>query len=311
MAGWVFLVGAGASYGAEGIAPHAPPLGAKLFGRLREAFPHTWGNLPPPIVRAFGPTGADFEAGMSALLEGAGMAATQLQRELGYLLASYHIAHPSKCAYVRLAAALKKGLGRRPVMVASLNYDTLIEDALSLAGVPFGWSDTLRGPGSIAVNKPHGSSNFLPVGGLEAMPGVYMDARGVTMNPEIRALPRDQTLRYYAGPNQIPPCMSFFMPGKASMTSHWITEAMQRGFSQAVLAADVVVAVGVRPLPADHHIWDPIRDTKARVMMCCGESEFQSWVQEFRPGAPTGFLGATFHEALPLIIADWDGTEVT
>lgn len=303
MASWVILIGAGASFGAGGIAPGAPPLGAKLYQALRVAFPRTWGNLPKFLEDAFGPNGTDFEAGMSALIESAGMQATQMQRELGHLLTRYNISQPSICLFVRLATYLGRALGSRSIMVSSLNYDMLIEEALSIAGVPFRYCDQIQHASTIAVNKPHGSGNFLPVGGVVAMPGVYMNAQAVTTNPTIEALPRSQALSYYAGSNQIPPCMSFFMPGKASMTRHWITEAMQKGLRDAVLGAEVVITVGVRPLPEDHHIWNPIRDTQAEVLLCCAEAEYQDWRSGFRSAMPTKFLGSTFDQALPNIVA--------
>jgi hypothetical protein len=40
------LIGAGASFGAGGIAPHRPPLGAELFDRLQKEFPDSWVSLP-------------------------------------------------------------------------------------------------------------------------------------------------------------------------------------------------------------------------------------------------------------------------
>src|SRR2546422_9246036 len=41
----VFLLGAGASFGAIDVSPYPPPLGTNLYDRLAKEFPNTWGRF--------------------------------------------------------------------------------------------------------------------------------------------------------------------------------------------------------------------------------------------------------------------------
>jgi len=261
--------------------------------------------LPTPVLNAFGEARSDFEAGMAALLNYNPTWLAPLQREIGYLLVQPFIREPSNCAYVQLMAAIRPNLGQHSIMLGSLNYDILLEEACSIVEIPLTYRDTMPEIGNVSCNKPHGSSNFLPVdGGTQASPGVLMNASAVRINPTIRPRPRHMALQYYQNRAlALPPAMSFFMPGKSSIVTEHILIAMQRGFADAVLAADKVIVVGVRPLPADSHIWGPIAQTAANVFLCCGEHEYSGWAAADRIGGPTHFLGDRFALALKPIIA--------
>src|SRR2546426_9755459 len=41
----VFLLGAGAIFGAIDVSPYPPPLGPNLYDRLAKEFPNTWGRF--------------------------------------------------------------------------------------------------------------------------------------------------------------------------------------------------------------------------------------------------------------------------
>lgn len=58
------LFGAGASYGAGGVFPSAPPLSNSLYRELASMFPMTWGTFPSSLQAQFY---TNFEDGMNVL----------------------------------------------------------------------------------------------------------------------------------------------------------------------------------------------------------------------------------------------------
>ena len=301
MSNIVFLFGAGASYGADGIAPHAPPLGPGLFTFLAKRFPETWGRLPAAVRAAFG-DGRNFEAGMGAIMDALPGYAVPLQRQMAEALLKFRIHDPRVCAYSQLVSVMKAHYVRHSITLASLNYDVLLEEAMVLHGLPIHYHTAAPPLGQYCTIKPHGSANFLP-SDLLVHPMLALNAPLLRVNASIKPASRDDALGYLNNSEQgLPPAMSFFMSGKPTFCGEEQIQHMQTGFSLAVAAADTVITVGVRPFPQDHHIWDCLSATVAEVVMCCAEAEYQEWRAQTRSEKPTRFIGDRFGSAIPAIV---------
>ena len=83
-----------------------------------------------------------------------------------------------------------------------------------------------------------------------------------------------------SGRTNCPPVMSYFRPNKDTRAGVSFIEAQRQRFAELVRLASRVAVIGVKVRPDDAHIWDPLRDTRARITYCAGKpagDEFRSW----------------------------------
>ncbi len=296
----VILFGAGASYGAGGIAPAAPPLGDSLIATLIEAYPNTWGSLGDDVLRRFRADG--FEAGMGWVWQNMRNAPQVLQKALGHFFAQHHLAHPEACAYVSLLRGLKARLAGDPIMLATLNYELTLEESVVTAGLRWNYGDHLGAGSQALVVKPHGSCNFIS-GGLQLQGGVRFST-GITFESEPKVLSRQQAYAYCNDPNNnLPPSMVVFMEGKPTAVCPNLLRAMQEAFDKVVREAKTVLIVGVNPHIVDTHIWDCISETDAEIVFCGDETAYEKWQAECRCDGPARFVGRYFAEAVGDLVA--------
>ena len=64
MARFLWVFGAGASFGAGDTIPKVPPMSDELLSALERLYPQAWGQLPPDIRASLV---EDFEQGMTIL----------------------------------------------------------------------------------------------------------------------------------------------------------------------------------------------------------------------------------------------------
>lgn len=132
----VLLFGAGASYGAMGISPYAPPLGFDLFGRLRKAFPNTLGKVSDEVADIFDNNGP--EKGMEALDDDAyehRWDLVQLIRDMAIYFSRFQIQDISQNLYCRFVQMYTDRILGREMLLSTLNYECLIEYALGHYGI--------------------------------------------------------------------------------------------------------------------------------------------------------------------------------
>lgn len=125
----VILFGAGASHGAGGVFPSAPPLGTDLYRELASMFPTTWDNFPSSLQTQFH---TDFEEGMSALWNSGSHAIPVLMQQMAIFFTRYRLSSQRVDAYSKLLDALTHS--GESVLFSSLNYDCLFEIAVLIAG---------------------------------------------------------------------------------------------------------------------------------------------------------------------------------
>jgi hypothetical protein len=201
----VVLFGAGASYGASGIQPSAPPLGGSLFEEVARLYPRSWGSFVPPVRSLFETEG--FEAGMEWVWRNLRQAPQVLQKDLGHFFCRFCIADPDANAYVCLLRGIA-AQSAEAVMLATLNYEMVLEDAVSIAGLPWNYGDVLSLGSRVLIAKPHGSCNFISKG-IQAhnQAGVVRLGTGIVVDAGLKVLWRQEALAHCGDQkNALGPC---------------------------------------------------------------------------------------------------------
>lgn len=291
----MFLFGAGASFGAGGILPEAPPLGGQLFEVLANLYRGSWGCLPWEIAEAFS---ANFEVGMSQVFEKYGPVIPQLMREMAIFFAQFRPFQKSSlyCRLVRdLAVA---GLLDR-VAFSTLNYECVLEFSLLEHGIGvdyFGEGSSKKVP----VWKLHGSCNMFSHQ-VQASQGI-MYGTGVIFEGGIEAFfDTNLVMEKCLVGTGLAPVMSLYMAGKPLAVSPSSIRELQELWRRELGRASAVVCVGVRPHPPDTHIWQPLAETPATVYFVGSEAEFRAWSSTARANR-SAFLGPRFGPAYQAIL---------
>lgn len=286
----VILFGAGASHGAEGVIPLAPPLGTTLYEELSLMFPQGWGNFSQSIQEQFR---NNFEEGMSSLWDSGSHAIPLLMQQMAiffarYLLYSHRIDNYSKLLDNILPAA-------KPIFFSSLNYDCLFEIAVSMSGRSINYfANAPASDSDIIIWKLHGSCNFLPHGGVTA-------TRGVSFGTGIQPVNPSQVLTYCTGNTALYPVMAVYSRGKPVQIASQIIQQIQKFWATAIESASTVVIIGVNPYPVDSHIWQPLSTTKAKLLFVGNENTFSIWRSEYRRDKDSVYLGSHFGSCIEAI----------
>lgn len=289
----VFLFGAGASYGSGDCKPHSPPLGARLFDEL-EKQGGAFFNISESIKTNFRENG--FEAGMSSVPNHSTLI-NALQREVAIYLSTF--AAPPHNAYSRLFRRLKTVMSS--MVVATLNYDLLIEGSLqqSVGGFSYSTRGTLT-----PLLKLHGSSNFLcrlPFGILRIGESFNCE-RFVEGAETFIAKSTAEIHAWCKDPNnsQLSPVLAVYEKGKRVHINSSLVEQIQQEFRSAVERATLLVIIGTNYIPEDTHIWSPLEASSARKLIVdpC-PSRLRDWAAKTR-GETTIIEGGFNDHVLPI-----------
>lgn len=256
----VILFGAGASYGSEHVRPYCPPLGEALFDDLRKLYPQAWGALPEDLRPKFVP---NFEPGMGHLWDNDPHNVPLLLRCMACYFARFRPLERN--AYTRLLDHLGARGALDGTYFSSLNYDCLFEYAardfdLTIDYFASNASD-LR---VLTAWKIHGSCNFLPTDVSAAASLVSYAASGVVVDGGIEAVDAAKVGPFVAQ-SAFYPAMAVYMEGKPIHSCPSVIKELQSKWANAVVSAETVGLVGVRPNPQDPHIWEPLANTRARI----------------------------------------------
>jgi hypothetical protein len=297
--GKVFLFGAGASYGSLDCSPNVPPLGAGLFRALQ----HQSGiaaSVSPQLAASFE---ANFELGMSEFFRERNNETVPFLREMAAYLRRFcpgsgNLYH----AIVELARR------RGDVVLASLNYDLLLERAILETGFGLSYRGLPLAPRNIAVRKLHGSCNFLPQPG-GVMRNVRVDTSqahsgAAAFGMPIRATMDDGELEeFYRTQESLAPAIAMYAPGKRVLVSPEIVKEQQAHWRTEVAQADHIFVIGVGVNPDDDHVWAPLAHAPGRlgyVGRSNDQKRFEAWAkgvgrQNFE------LIGDSFETSIPRI----------
>ncbi|GGM52678.1 hypothetical protein [Haloarcula argentinensis] len=286
------LIGAGASTGADknsgGIHPEQPPLGWELFDRLSSKYPQAWGALPDSIQEDFT---NDFEQGMETLGEDHSQLYAPLYRAMGDYFARFRILS-SPTWYDRLISELESSISSGETAFASLNYECLLELALSQNGFDINYFPDQLSEQSIVL-KPHGSCNFIS-DSVQAQGGVSF-TEGVRFSGGIRAVDLDEVIQYCRSNTALYPAMSLFRPDKHIQIGHSVIQDLQKNWANAVEEANKIAIIGVKPRKSDEHIWGQLSKTNADIYYIGGEEPFNDWRNDNRANSQDEFISDRFH----------------
>lgn len=293
----VVLFGAGASHGAGGVFPSVPPLGSDLYRELASMFPRTWGSFPSSLQAQFQ---ADFEEGMSALWNSGSHTIPVLMQQMAIFFTHYRLSSQRVDAYSKLFDALVHS--GKSVLFSSLNYDCLFEIAVSMAGkVVSYFNDVPSSDLGIIIWKLHGSSNFLPHGGVRATRGVSFGS-GATFETGIQPVNPNEVAIYCTGNTALYPVMAIYARGKPIQIAPIIIQRIREFWTTAVELASMVIAIGIHPHPEDKHIWGPLSATKAKLLFVGNGKAFSDWQSKYRTNGESVYIGGHFDSCIRTIV---------
>lgn len=287
----VFLFGAGASYGSDGVG--RPPLGADLFGALAAFNPPGWGTITGDLAADFQ---RDFEAAFATVQP---HAYGPLLRVMGGYFFQF-TPRPTNL-YVALAQRIRT-VNAWLTALCSLNYERLLELSLSTAGIRPAVGSPSNQASQVELCLPHGCCHLFcdsvrAVSGMVSFAGAQVQTNGpitVVSNPAQHRARIEQ--------DAMPPVMSYFEPSKRTTSGASFIVAQRARWGELARGAATLIIVGVKVRDHDHHIWDPVASTVARVIYCAGPAaalEYEEWVRRRRPGRDDvllrGYFADEFH----------------
>jgi len=306
-------LGAGASYGVLDDHPATPPLGDALFAKLVARFPQTWGRLSDEQKRGFVAAGSRpaFEDGMRSLWDAEfsrpacstpAVTVQALLTDMALYFATFRLPADGSNCYSRLIRSLARYdlIGRR-VGIATLNYECLLEEAVSGCGIPVDLDPVNPHSGALSIWKPHGACNLLidtvANGNLHnatmAATTHYAGGQGL----RLVAVPPQQVASVYTGEVNIPPAMSLYAPGKHSPTAPELINALRNQWRRWASSADVVIVIGARFVANDTHIWDGLVRGHSSIWFVGDDDSACTLLHEVGVGRFT-HLGHSFKAAL-------------
>lgn len=254
------IFGAGASYGSGRCYPKNPPLGNYLFDdlvKLKRAFY----RLPEGSKAVFKTEG--FEAGMATIANDSRII-NPLQKELACYLSSFSTTQEN--AYVRLFSKLRRYLTN--INLVTLNYDLLIEQSL----VKLDFSVDYNGNGKgINLLKPHGSSNFLPqLGDMKFSGNTFVDCETFFEGFPTNAVSDTEKVKAWCNDprnSDVSPVLAIYAKDKRVVVNRQLIRETQNKYADFIAGSKLVVLVGIKYVPHDTHIWDPLAAAKSSLLV--------------------------------------------
>ncbi len=291
----VILFGAGASFGSEKVIPFLPPVSTGLFDQLRKHYPEACGKITASDRLKFVP---NFELGMKQLWDSHSRDTQVLMRCMADYFAKFRATQGN--AYARLLEHLEYRDALEGTYFSTLNYECVLESAAREYG--FRAIDYVSKKGTtesvLSVWKIHGSCNFLPKSVTGGSSAISYDAAGVSWNGDIKIVDPSR-VGPFVSQSAFYPAMAVFMEGKPVRSHPGMIGTLQKWWKEAISKAKVVGVIGVRPNEQDTHIWNPLADTDALIVVIGNEPEYRSWAEKHRTGKATTVVGTQFSRDLP------------
>ena len=288
------VLGAGASYGSEVCKTNVPPLGDQLFKKLEER-PGIASSIPDDVKGIFH---SDFESGMAEFINRWATHAGRFQRELALYLSSF--APTADNLYFDLLDVF----GLHPTTFATLNYDLLLERVAMAKGLQYRYGVEYSAA-DVSILKPHGSSNFwpdVPLGNFRGCTIASLSPGAADIQAPVRPLPPDEAYERCRLDDSLSPAMSMYAKGKHVRSCPDFVREQQSLFDYACDRATTIHVIGVKVVPEDDHIWEPIAKSSARLVYFGSPADadlFNRW--RFRSKRKNAlFVDAYFDKAL-----DW------
>lgn len=255
------IFGAGASAGSGKCLPYNPPLGNELFDNLVK-LNGAFSKLDENQKEIFRKNG--FEEGMATIPNDSNII-NPLQKEIACYLSKFEVNYDN--SYVKLFYELRNIINN--ITITTLNYDLLIEQSL------IKWNrlniDYSGENGGVPLLKLHGSSNFLPDLGQIQISGCSMVncgtfVEGTKINATLNHL---EIVEWCQNPknDSLSPVLAMYEKGKRVVINSESINNIQRIYTNKLKESSLVVLIGIKYVEQDCHIWNPIKDSKAKILI--------------------------------------------
>lgn len=292
----VLLFGAGASYG-SGCMKCTPPLATGLFTSLQQSCAETWGKIDQKYKAKFSP---NFEEGMEWLYSKDGQEKYNLNnllRDLAIYFDSFKIDNYNPNLYSKLINKFKKEIIGRKIVMATLNYECLLEYAFFSNGIN---SISYQGNDHPPILKLHGSCNFIPEGFKGSTEGFTLNLEQATIHTNIKFC-KPGTVSNELRNVPIIPAMSLFKSDKRDIVAPGFIARIREQYQQLVSSASVVITMGVRPNPDDQHVWDVLKSVP-KLYLVGGKDDSENWREQHTNSTHLGSeFGSSFKDILSII----------
>lgn len=289
------MVGAGASYGCGRVSPGPPPLGDGLYRWLREQCPGTWRAIKGALHERFEKDG--FEVGMYEAWTNYSEQTQNMLIDMARAFARFKLPADGSDLYTSLLRGLVANRLLDRTVFSSLNYECLLEQAGGTLGLPVGYWSTGRPVNALVILKPHGSCNLLPDTGTNVFHNIRITTAGGSSQyfaGPVKPVPLDEIERLTH--NSLPPAMSLYAPGKHTPVAlDWVNKVRDEWRDVAV-GCQTIAIIGVRPIWADAHLWEPVIESKARVLYIGGTADHATLVKKLTRDVE--HVGRTFVEGI-------------
>ena len=261
----IFIFGAGASYGSDANKSLVPPLAADLFNFLAKKYSDISNN---PVVMALASEfSKDFEQGLLKLYENQPHFWSILQRCMAHFFFQYGTI--IQIQYSNLYYKLVHEIIRsdKDISLATLNYERMLEHSINEA------FRHVQPKKNIELCLPHGCCHLFCEGAKGMSGGVFFDPRGVTTNGNVIPINDYNQFEKRIREDAFPPVMSYFEPSKQTTSGNNFIISQRSRFNQLISKATKIAVIGIRVREHDEHIWEPLKDTSAKIIYCRGKED--------------------------------------
>jgi hypothetical protein len=290
------IFGAGASKGNGRCYPELPPLGSELLDSLHNFDPHLWPSLKSLGIPQESISQAPFEKLMDEKIK-IGFNIVPYQKSLAIYFSRFTSTDENHC-YNRLIRAIKGQLMDRRIILATLNYDLLLDKALSRELGQVNYGEIGRPPFLIKV---HGSCNWLVEHHTLGIQGEFVhEIKGPEYGkfdfPPLFIFGEQSLIEKKIREDKIPPIMRIYASSKPSPTgTSWLIKEQNR-LRAAIQESGRIIVIGARPNEYDDHIWGEIRRTQAAVAFVSPDAASSFFLKE-RDNTNDIWINARFEES--------------
>lgn len=322
---FVFLFGAGASYGSDsqqilnkGLLP---PLGPQLFSKLQSAANfRLWSDLPAEIEELF--KARPFEEAMESLDQMESQERFGLGRDIELALYFSQFRPKPSNLYRKLGFRIAEKLGQEndwSIGIVTLNYERLLEESLLSAhlfpivkGVTFYDIDPIDLPSNALTEicYPHGGCQFIISHGDRFQ--MNMREQLVVKNIEsltgVQQLLSQPNIIEAHNQNHFPMICRYEANKRPSVNNYFIRQQKERA-ADLLGGATMVTIVGAQcSHETDNHIWTPLAANSSLIVYVdpsvSGQEKFREWAHNSKKvdGINYQIVAKTFHDGFNEIL---------
>ena len=127
---------------------------------------------------------------------------------------------------------------------------------------------------------------------------------GVSFDGPVKAISNPQEYHNRINNDAVPPVMSYFEPQKNTSAGVSFIKNQRKRWERLASEAETIAVIGVKVRERDFHIWEPLKNTSAKIVYCAGSSageEFMKWHEKYRANKNCVICQGYFAEEFDLI----------